>query len=70
VENLTSTFLSIFLGKVFDMDMDFLQKHFCGVFELPLPRIAPKRTKTKTKNKQGAGKKKPVTPVVGGWVRV
>jgi hypothetical protein len=43
-EKLTSKFLSIFSEKVFDMD--FLQKHFYGVFELPLdlPRNAQKRT--------------------------
>jgi hypothetical protein len=29
------------MEKVFDMD--FLQKHFCGVFELPLPRNAQKK---------------------------
>jgi hypothetical protein len=40
--------------------MDFLQKHFCGVFELPLPRDAKKRTKKKVKGKK-------VGPV-GGWV--
>jgi hypothetical protein len=40
-----SIFLSIFFGKVFDMD--FLQKYFYGVFELPLPRNAQKRTKKK-----------------------
>jgi hypothetical protein len=33
------------LEKVFDMD--FLQKYFYGVFELPLPRNAQKRTKKK-----------------------
>jgi hypothetical protein len=39
--------------------MDFVQKHFmaCGVFELPLPKNAPKRTKTKLKEKK-----------VGRWV--
>jgi len=41
--------VSIFSGKVFDMD--FLQKQFYGVFELPLPRNAQKRTKTKVKKK-------------------
>jgi hypothetical protein len=41
-EGLTSKFLSISLGKVFDMD--FLQKYAHGVFELPLPRNAQKRT--------------------------
>jgi hypothetical protein len=41
-EKLTSIFLSIFWGKVFDMDL--LQKYFYGVFELPLPRNAQKRT--------------------------
>jgi hypothetical protein len=40
-EKLTPKFLSIFLGKVFDMD--FLQKYFGGIFELPLPRNAQKR---------------------------
>jgi hypothetical protein len=38
------------LGKVFDMD--FLQKYFYGVFELPLPRNAQKRTKTKSQEKK------------------
>jgi hypothetical protein len=32
--------------------MDFLQKHLYGVFELPLPRNAQKRTK-KNKTKLG-----------------
>jgi hypothetical protein len=32
--------------------MGFLQKHFYGVFELSLPRNAPKRTKTKRQEKQ------------------
>jgi hypothetical protein len=27
--------------------MEFLQKHFCGVFEIPLPRKAQKRTEKK-----------------------
>jgi hypothetical protein len=39
-------------------DMDFLQKHFCGVFELPLPTNAQKRTK----------KKKPRKKKSEGWV--
>jgi hypothetical protein len=39
--------------------MDFLQKYFYGVFELPLPRNAQKRTKNKNKAKE----KK-----VGWWV--
>jgi hypothetical protein len=39
-EKLTSKFLSIFLGKVFDMD--FLQKFVCGVFEVLLPSNAQK----------------------------
>jgi hypothetical protein len=50
--------LSIFLGKVFDMD--FLQKYFNGVFELPLPRNTKKRTKKKVKKKKSR--------MVGGWV--
>jgi hypothetical protein len=37
--------------------MDFLQKHFNGVFELPLPRNARKRTKKNAKKKN-----------VGWWV--
>jgi hypothetical protein len=32
--------------------MDFLQKHFNGVFELPLPRNAQKRTLKKKKKKK------------------
>jgi hypothetical protein len=37
--------------------MDFLQKYFYGVFELPLPRNVQKRTKKKSeeKNKWGVG---------------
>jgi hypothetical protein len=31
--------------------MDFLQKHVRGVFELPLPRNAQKRTYKKNKKK-------------------
>jgi hypothetical protein len=38
--------------------MDFLQKCFYGVFELPLPRNAQKRTKKKVKKKKSDG----------GWV--
>jgi hypothetical protein len=38
-QKLTSKFLPIFLGKVFDMD--FLQKYVCGVFDLPY-RETPK----------------------------
>jgi hypothetical protein len=38
--------------------MDFLQKYFNGVFELPLPRNAQKRTKKKVKKKSSDG----------GWV--
>jgi hypothetical protein len=57
-EKLTSNFLSIVLGKVFDMD--FLQKYLYGVFELPLPRNARKRTKTKCQGKKSR--------LVGGWV--
>jgi hypothetical protein len=34
------------------IDMDFLQKCFCGVFELPLPRNAQKRTGKKIKGKK------------------
>jgi hypothetical protein len=41
----------IFYGFVFDMD--FLQKHFGGVFELPLPRNAPKRPKKNPTKKVG-----------------
>jgi hypothetical protein len=37
------------LGKVFDMD--FLQKYVHGVFELPLPRNAQKRTKNNSRKK-------------------
>jgi hypothetical protein len=33
--------------------MDFLQKYFYGVFELPLPRNAQKRTKKKLRKKVG-----------------
>jgi hypothetical protein len=36
-----------------------LQKYFGGVFELPLPRNAQKRTKKKVKKKKGSD---------GGWV--
>jgi hypothetical protein len=43
-------FWSILLEKVFDMD--FLQKYFYGVFELPLPRYARKRTKKIAKKKR------------------
>jgi hypothetical protein len=43
------------LGKVFDTD--FLPKYFNGVFELPLPRNAQKRTKKKNQEKK-----------VGWWV--
>jgi hypothetical protein len=39
-------FVDLF-AKAFDMN--FLQKYLCGVFELPLPRNAAKRTKTKGK---------------------
>jgi hypothetical protein len=41
--------------------MGCLQKHLYGVFDLPLPRNAQKRTKKKTKGKKGR--------MVGGWVR-
>jgi hypothetical protein len=37
--------------------MDLWQKHFCGVFELPLPRNAQKRTKKNQEKK-----------LDGGWV--
>jgi hypothetical protein len=57
-EKLISKFLSIFLGKAFDME--FLQKYVYGVFELPLPRNAQKRTKKKVKEKKSW--------MVGGWV--
>jgi hypothetical protein len=40
--------------------MDFLQKYFYGVFELPLPRNAQKRTKKKSQEKKSR--------MVGGWV--
>jgi hypothetical protein len=50
-EKLTSKFLSIFLEKTFDMN--FLQKHFNGVFELPLPRNAQKRTQKNPQKKVG-----------------
>jgi hypothetical protein len=59
-EKLTSD-IEIFveiLGKVFDTD--FLPKYFYGVFELPLPRNAPKRTKKKSQEKKSR--------MVGGWV--
>jgi hypothetical protein len=49
-EKLTSKFWWIFGGKVFDMD--FLQKHFDGVFEFPLPRNAPKHTNLFSRNKK------------------
>jgi hypothetical protein len=48
-KRLTSKFLSIFFGKVFDMG--FLQKYFNAVFELPLPRNDQKRTKQKSQKK-------------------
>jgi hypothetical protein len=51
-------FLSIVVEKVFDMD--FLQKRFYGIFELPLPRNAQKRTKKKFKGTKSR--------LVGGWV--
>jgi hypothetical protein len=35
--------------------MDFLQKYFNGVFELPLPRNAQKRAKKKAKKKNVLG---------------
>jgi hypothetical protein len=35
--------------------MDYLQKYFHGVFELPLPRNAQKRTKTKSQKKTKVG---------------
>ena len=50
--------MSNFLEKVFDMD--FLQKYFYGVFELPLSRNAQKRTKKKSQEKKSR--------MVGGWV--
>jgi hypothetical protein len=34
---------------------DFLQKYVYGVFELPLPRNAQKRTKKKCQEKKSAG---------------
>jgi hypothetical protein len=40
--------------------MDFLQKYFYGVFELPLPRNTQKRTKKKVKKQKSR--------MVGGWV--
>jgi hypothetical protein len=40
--------------------MDLLQKHFYGVFELPLRRNAQKRTKKKSQEKKSR--------MVGGWV--
>jgi hypothetical protein len=43
--------------------VDFLKKYFNGVFELPLPRNAQKRTKMVLKKKV---KKK--SWVLGGWV--
>jgi hypothetical protein len=39
--------------------MDFLQKYVYGVFELPLPRNAQKRTKKKCQGKKKSD---------GGWV--
>jgi hypothetical protein len=42
--------------------MDFLQKYVYGVFELPLPRNAQKRTKTKSQEKKKS------EGWVGGWV--
>jgi hypothetical protein len=38
--------------------MDFLQKHYYGVFELPLPGNSQKRTKKKSRKQNSAG----------GWV--
>jgi hypothetical protein len=35
--------------------MDFLQKYFYGVFELPLPRNAQKRTKQKIQGEKKFG---------------
>jgi hypothetical protein len=43
----------------FRFDMDFLQKYLYGVFELPLPRNARKRTKKNAEKK---------SRLVGGWV--
>ena len=57
-EKLTSKNFVKILEKVFDMD--FLQKNFYGVFELPLPRNAQKRAKKKLKKKKSR--------MVGGWV--
>jgi hypothetical protein len=55
-EKLTSKFWSKFWSKkVFDTD--FLPTYFYGVFELPLPRNAQKRTKKKSQEKK-----------VGWWV--
>jgi hypothetical protein len=46
--------LSIFVGKVFDMDF-FAKTFFYGVFELPLPRNAQKLTKTKSRKQNDGG---------------
>jgi hypothetical protein len=51
-------FLSIFLEKA--LDMDFLQKCFNGVFELPLPTNAQKLTEKKNQGKKSR--------IVVGWV--
>jgi hypothetical protein len=57
-EKLTSIFLSNFVSEIF-FDMDFLQKYFYGVFELPLPRNAQNVLKKQAKKK---------SRIVGGWV--
>jgi hypothetical protein len=54
-EQLTSKFLSVVFEKVFDMN--FLLKHFNGVFELPYRKL-PKNVLKKNKKKR--------TRLVGG----
>ena len=51
------------MGKAFDYGL-FVET-LCGVFELPLPRNAPKRTKHKS---QGTKIARRVGGWVGGWV--
>jgi hypothetical protein len=51
-------FSQLFRPKVFDMD--FPQKVFCGVFELPLLRNAQKRHKNKSQKKK---KRVPTYPI-------
>jgi hypothetical protein len=57
-ENLTSNFLSIFLGKAFDMD--FLQKYFMMFLNSPYRETPKNVLKKKSQEKK--------CRMVGGWV--